>query len=121
MKSSDRGVGRDIPAAGVPLLAQRGDALRALRPLEMRPDRVSFGRIGRRDVCPASARRPDRRVLPHFAARSWSAYFSRARATLASGSIRAGVHSSPQRTANAAASRSRSSIKTHAASWCGSK
>ena len=43
------------------------------------------------------------------------------RATLASGSIRAGVHASPQRTANAAASRSRSSMRTQAASRCGSR
>ena len=62
-----------------------------------------------------------RALPPHVAARSWSAYFSSDRATLASGSIRAGVHSSPQRTANAAASRSRSSIRTHAASRCGSR
>ena len=34
----------------MPLLAQRGDALRALRPLEVRPDRVPLGRIGRGNV-----------------------------------------------------------------------
>ena len=43
------------------------------------------------------------------------------RATFARGSMRAGVQSSPQRTANAAASRRRSSIRTHAASRCGSR
>ena len=50
------GGGQDVGAAAgcgqiaVPLLAQRGDALRALRPLEVRPDRVALGRISRRDV-----------------------------------------------------------------------
>ena len=57
----------------------------------------------------------------YFAASSWSANRSSDVATLASGSIRASVHSWPQRRANAAASRRRSSIRTHAASWCGSR
>ena len=52
---------------------------------------------------------------PHIAAASRSAYCSSDRATLASGSISAGVHASPQRRANAAASRRRSSISTQAA------
>lgn len=34
----------------MPLLAQRGNALRPLPPLEVRSDRVPLGRIGRGDV-----------------------------------------------------------------------
>ena len=59
------------------------------------------------------------RLSRQLAARSWSAYLSSACATLASGFIRTGVQRSPQRTAKAAASRSCSSIRTHAASRCG--
>ena len=97
------GASTDDPARHAPQL----DRERALGP----DDGVEHPAVGR----------PDLRRVGHVAARSSSAYLSSERATLARGSIRAGEHSSPQRTAKAAASRSRSSIRTHAASRCGSR
>ena len=80
------------------------------------------GAIPCRTQCVDRARRRGTRpATGYFAASSWSAYRSRDLATLAKGSMRASVHNSPQRRANAAASRRRSSMRTHAASWCGSR